>query len=106
MNSVAGAPLSLSMIQLELVILKSTLENECEYCVTQHEVVSRRLGIADEKVADLKGDKYKTSPHFTEAERAILDLTVQIREDANRISSELWERVRAHWSEPQSVEIV
>lgn len=31
----------------ELLILKSTLENECEYCVTQHEVVSRRLGISD-----------------------------------------------------------
>jgi len=90
----------------ELVILKSTLENECEYCVTQHEVVSRRLGISDEKVADLKGDKYQTSPHFNEAERAILDLTVQIRNDANRVSDELWGRVREHYTETQAVEIV
>lgn len=90
----------------ELLILKSTLENECEYCVTQHEVVSKRLGIPDEKVADLKGDKYKTSPHFNEAERAILDLTLQIKEDANKVSDELWARVRAHWSEAQAVEIV
>jgi len=90
----------------ELLILKSTLENQCEYCVTQHEAVSRRLGIADEKVADLKGDKYKTSPHFNEAERSILDLTVQIREDANKVSDELWARIREHWSEKQAVEIV
>lgn len=90
----------------ELVILKSTLENECEYCVTQHEVVSRRLGISDEKVADLKGDVYKTSPHFNEAERCILDLTMQIREDANRVSKELWERIMEHWTEAQAVEIV
>lgn len=90
----------------ELLILKSTLENQCEYCVTQHEVVSRRLGIADEKVADLEGDKYKTSPHFNEAERSILDLTVQVREDANRVSDELWARVREHWSEKQAVEVV
>jgi len=90
----------------ELLILKSTLENECEYCVTQHEVVSKRLGIPDEKVADLKGDKYKTSPHFNEAERVILDLTIQIREDANRVSDALWSRVREHWSEAQAVEIV
>jgi AhpD family alkylhydroperoxidase len=90
----------------ELLILKSTLENECEYCVTQHEVVSRRLGISDEKVADLKGDTYKTSPHFTEAERSILDLTMQIREDANRVSDELWKRMREHWSEAQLVEMV
>jgi len=90
----------------ELLILKSTLENQCEYCITQHEVVSKRLGIPDEKVADLKDDKYKTSPHFNEAERAILDLTVQIREDANRVSDKLWARVREHWSEAQAVEIV
>jgi len=90
----------------ELVILKSTLENECEYCVTQHEVVSRRLGIADEKVADLEGVKYRTSPHFTEGEKAILDLTLQTREDANRVSDELWARVREHWTEEQAVEIV
>lgn len=90
----------------ELVILKSTLENECEYCVTQHEVVSRRLGIPDKKVADLKGLKYQNSPHFTEGEKAILDLTIQIREDANRVSDELWARVRQHWSEQQAVEIV
>jgi AhpD family alkylhydroperoxidase len=90
----------------ELVILKSTLENECEYCVTQHEVVSRRLGIADEKVADLKGLKYRTSPHFTEGEKAILDLTLQIRDDANRVSAELWSRIMEHWTEQQAVEIV
>ena len=90
----------------ELLILKSTLENECEYCVTQHEVVSKKLGIPDEKVADLKGDNYKTSPHFNEAERSILDLTVQIRDDANRVSDELWAKVREHWSEVQAVEIV
>ncbi|WP_430967274.1 carboxymuconolactone decarboxylase family protein [Spongiimicrobium sp. 2-473A-2-J] len=90
----------------ELVILKSTLENECEYCVTQHEVVSRRLGIPDEKVADLKGVVYQTSPHFTEGEKAILDLTLQIRDDANRVSPELWARIREHWTEQQIVEIV
>jgi len=90
----------------ELLILKSTLENECEYCVTQHEVVSRRLGISDEKVADLKGDLYNSSPHFTEAERCILDLTMQIREDANRVSDALWSRMREHWSEAQLVEMV
>ena len=90
----------------ELVILKSTLENECEYCETQHEVVSRRLGIPDEKVADLKGTKYRDSPHFNEGEKAILDLTLQIRDDANRVSTELWDRVRAHYDEKQATEIV
>jgi alkylhydroperoxidase family enzyme len=58
------------------------------------------------KIADLDGETYKTSPHFTEGERALLDLAVQIGEDANRISKELWERVHQHWSESQIVEAV
>ncbi len=90
----------------ELLILKATLRNQCQYCVVQHERVSDMLGIPPEKVADIDDDKYKTSPHFTEGEKALLDLTVQIGEDANRVSKELWERLHAHWSEPQIVDAV
>lgn len=62
----------------ELLILKATQRNDCQYCVVQHERVSNMLGIPNEKIADLEGDKYKTSKHFTEGEKALLDLTVQI----------------------------
>ncbi len=90
----------------ELLILKATQRNECQYCVVQHERVSNMLGIGDDKIADLDGNKYKTSPHFTEGEKALLDLTVQIGEDANRVPAELWERLHKHWSEPQIVDAV
>lgn len=90
----------------ELLILKATQRNQCQYCVVQHERVSDMLGIAEEKIADIDGDRYKTSPHFTEGEKALMDLTVQIGEDANRISQELWERLHANWSEPQIVDAV
>ncbi len=90
----------------ELLILKATQRNECQYCVVQHERVSNMLGISDEKIADLDGDKYKTSPNFTDGEKALLDLTVQIGEDANRVSEELWSRLHQHWTEPQIVDAV
>lgn len=96
----------LDWLTKELLILKATQRNECQYCVVQHERVSEMLGMEAAKIADLEGDKYKTSPHFSDGERALIDLTVQIGEDANRISKELWERVHAHWSEPQIVEAV
>lgn len=88
----------------ELIILKATRGNECEYCVVQHETLSKRLGISDEKIADIGGDRYKTSPHFTDAERTLLDLTVQIQEDANRVGKDLWDRLHKHFTEPQIVE--
>jgi len=90
----------------ELLILKATQRNECQYCVVQHERVSNMLGIEDEKIADLDGDKYKKSLHFTEGEKALLDLAVQIGEDANQVSEELWDRLHKHWTEPQIVDAV
>ena len=90
----------------ELLILKATQRNQCQYCVVQHERVSDMLGISQEKIADIDGDRYKTSEHFTEAEKALMDLTVQIGEDANRVSAELWERLHANWSEPEIVDAV
>ena len=90
----------------ELLILKATLRNECQYCVVQHETVSKRLGIADEKIADIEGDRYQSSSHYTEGEKALVELTHQIGVDANHISDDLWKRVKAHYSESQIVEAV
>lgn len=90
----------------ELIILKATHRNECQYCVVQHETLSKRMGISDEKIADIGGDRYQTSPHFTDAEKTLLDLTVQIGVDANNVSKSLWDRLHEHFTEPQIVEAV
>jgi AhpD family alkylhydroperoxidase len=90
----------------ELIILKATHRNDCQYCVVQHETLSKRLGISEDKIVDIGGDRYKTSPHFTDAEKALMDLTVQIGVDANRVPAELWERLHQHFTEPQIVEAV
>ena len=90
----------------ELLILKATHRNDCQYCVVQHEAVSQRLGITPEKIAALDGDTYQTSDLFTEPERALLDLTVQIGVDANRVPKSLWDRLNANFTESQIVEAV
>ncbi|MGF1476875.1 MAG: carboxymuconolactone decarboxylase family protein [Geminicoccaceae bacterium] len=96
----------LTWLTKELLILKATQRNQCQYCVVQHERLSAMLGMEEQKIADIDGDKYKTSPHFTEGEKVLLDLTVQIGIDANNIPDELWQRLHKHWSEPQIVEAV
>lgn len=88
----------------ELLILKATQSNSCQYCVVQHERVSNMLGISDEKIADIQDFKYRESPHFTDGERALLDFAVQIAEDANRVSKSLWRRLHESWSESQIVD--
>ncbi len=96
----------LAWVTKELLILKATHRNDCQYCVVQHETLSKRLGISEEKIADIGDDRYKSSPHFTDAEKALMDLTVQIGVDANRIPKELWDRLHQHFTEPQIVEAV
>ena len=90
----------------ELIILKATHRNQCQYCVVQHETLSKRLGISEEKINDIGDERYQASPHFSDAEKALMDLTIQIGVDANRVSDDIWERVKAHYTEPQIVEAV
>jgi len=96
----------LDWVTKELIILKATHRNDCQYCVVQHETLSKRLGIGEEKIADIGDDRHKDSPHFTEAEKALMDLTVQIGIDANRVSKDLWDRLHRHFTEPQIVKAV
>ena len=96
----------LDWVTKELLILKATHRNACQYCVVQHETLSKRLGIDEAKIADIGDDRYRDSPHFSDAEKALLDLTVQIGDDANRLPQELWDRLNQHFSEAQIVEAV
>jgi len=97
---------ALPWVTKELLILKATHRNDCQYCVVQHETLSKRLGISEAKIADLSDDHYKTSVHFDAAERTLLDLTVQIGVDANRITKDLWDRLHVHFTEAEIVEAV
>jgi len=90
----------------ELLILKATKMGDCLYCVTQHEVVSERLGISPEKQADIVGVAYRTSSHFTEREKAALDLCTQVVLDPEQIPAETWSRVRRYFPDDQIVELL
>ena len=91
----------LDWLTKELLILKATQGNDCQYCVVQHERLSGMLGMDEAKIRDIDGFKYRTSPHFTDGEKALLDFCVQIGEDANRVPKELWDRLHANWTESQ-----
>ncbi len=96
----------LDWLTKELLILKATQRNDCHYCVIQHERLSMMLGMDEAKIAALEGDNYKASDLFSDGEKALLDLTVQVGADANRLSKDLWDRLHANWTEPQIVEAV
>ena len=97
---------TLSWIDKELLILKSTKMGDCFYCVTQHEVVSARLGVSKEKQEDIVGVEYRNSEHYTPSEVAILDLTMHVVINPEQIPLWVWEGVKEHYDDGQIVEIV
>lgn len=88
----------------ELLILKTTCENACRYCLVQHERVAEMLEVAPGKIAALEGDGYRSSPHFTAAERSLLDLCMAMCRDATDVPAHVWRALRRHWSEAEIVD--
>jgi alkylhydroperoxidase family enzyme len=62
------------------------------------------FGIDAEKLVVLRD--YRTSPLFSAAERAALDLAVAASSDPNAVNDGLFVALRMHWNERQIVEIV
>lgn len=97
---------TLSWVEKELLILKSTKMGDCLYCVTQHEVVSARLGVTAEKQADIVGVEYRRSEHYSPSEVAILDLCAHVVLDPEKIPASVWAGVKDHYDDAQIIEIV
>ncbi len=97
---------SLTWYDKELLILKATKMGDCLYCVTQHEVVAARVGVPEEKQADIVGQVYRASEHYEPNEVAILDLCAHAVLDPETIPAGVWDRVKEHYDDAQIVEIV
>jgi len=88
----------------ELVILKTLRATGSHYSYGAHERIAAELGVSTDKIGDVANSIWQTSDHFTDGERAIFALVEQIDEDANDVSDELWDELRAHWDNGQLLE--
>lgn len=64
---------------------------------------SLRLGISAEKLDAVW--EFRTSTHFSEAERVALEFAIAAASVPNDVTDALFERIKRHWSEGQIVEI-
>lgn len=65
--------------------------------------VGVKVGIAGSKLAALA--EYRTSPEFSERERAALEYAEQITRDEEEVSDACFARLREHFSEADVVEL-
>lgn len=76
----------------------------CLYCRAHTGTSAMRHGIAPDKLAALPD--YRTSALYSDAERVAIDFAFAAASQPNDVDDALFERLRAHWSEGQIVEIL
>jgi len=89
----------------ELVILKTLRALKSFYSYGAHERLAYDMGVPADRIGDIANSLWRTSPHFSEAEKLVFELVDQIAVDANDVSDALWEQLRAHWDHGQLLEI-
>lgn len=88
----------------ELMILRGAQLCQCEYERFQHEQMAKQCGLSSEKVAAL--DRWNDSPLFTEDERLALTLMENVIEHGGKLSDELDQQLKQHFTNAEYVELV
>ena len=76
----------------------------CLYCRAHTGTSALRHGVSPQKLADLPN--YRSSPLFSEAERAAIDFAHAAGTQPNAVDDALFAELRRHWSEAAVVEIL
>jgi AhpD family alkylhydroperoxidase len=95
---------SLPHALLELVKMRASQLNRCAYCLDMHSKDAIALGVPPQKLYVL--DAWREAPFYTEQERAALEWTEALTLIAeNTVPDDLYEAVRAHFSERELAEL-
>jgi uncharacterized peroxidase-related enzyme len=87
----------------ELVAVRTSQLNHCDYCVASHAQVAQRFGWTDEQLDDLPN--FRTRTDFTPREKAALELAERESLDSEHVDDALWARLREHFDEGEIIEL-
>jgi AhpD family alkylhydroperoxidase len=88
-----------------LANIKTSMTNACSYCTAHTSIFGRGLGITDEEIADLEGDKYKTSRLFTDREKAAIAWAEAMTLNRAQRDRKVWDDMRRSFTDTEIVEI-
>ena len=88
---------------IELAIVAVSKLNECHYCVAHHKPLLTIEGLTPEGVDRVLD--YENHPEFDEVDKLVVEYTIQVTNTPQRIRDNMFERLRAHFSEAQIVEL-
>jgi AhpD family alkylhydroperoxidase len=85
-----------------LVATQSSLINGCTFCADLHHAQAIRMKLGAERFRDLM--EFRTSPHYSEAERAALAFTEEVTRE-RKASDATFEALRSHFDDREIVEL-
>jgi uncharacterized peroxidase-related enzyme len=88
----------------ELVIVRTSQLNTCEYCLRSHTAIGIRLGWSEEQLKNLA--QFEAREDFTPAEKAALHLAEKMTLDSNHYSDAELAHLRSFYSEGEVVELM
>lgn len=86
----------------ELVHLRASQINGCSVCTEMHARGLQKAGEPDERIWAVGA--WRESPHFTEAERAALELTevlTRVADKGDAVPDDVWNEAAKHYDEAQ-----
>jgi AhpD family alkylhydroperoxidase len=88
---------------LELAIIVVSCLNECDYCVAHHKPFLAVEGLSSSGIDAVM--EYQNHPELTEVDKLVVEYTIAAWTDPHRLRDRLFDRLRAHFTEAQIVEL-
>jgi AhpD family alkylhydroperoxidase len=88
---------------LELVKTRASQLNACAYCIDMHTKDARAAGESEQRLYGLSA--WREAPYYSERERTALAWTEAVTQIHGDIGDELFEPLRAHFSDKEVVDL-
>lgn len=89
----------------EMVVIKTSHVNECEYCYAHNTSLGQAAGITHDQIIAMSSDDYLTSDAFTEREKAAILWAENVTRNTAQKNEDAYTRLKANFSEGEIVEI-
>ena len=104
LNKAVTEPISINNQLKRLIGYMTSVTSGCRYCQAHLALGSSRYGAEDEKIQAVW--EFRTSPLFSDAERAALEFAHAAASVPNAVTPEISDELRKHWNDDAIVEIL
>ena len=89
----------------ELIIVKTSIVNRCNYCTGHNVELGLTLGLTKEQMDDVAGDGWKTSPRFSHKQKTVIRWAEAVTRMTAHDDEETFQALRSYFDDRQIVEL-